>query len=138
METRLMESPEELSQILKLDDTIEDEIIGDKGEWVQWLVQSLEEENSKIYVFGIFDENDILKAYTVLIDSRTPPIANEFFIIYAYSKLNHKANLNSFNTIKNYLKDNGVNRIAAVTKNPMALERFGFKEKESVNMIMEI
>ena len=70
---------EDIAQILKMDDPIGDVFPCDRGEWVQWLNQYI--ENEEVYMIGL-SENGKLKSYAVAVSMIAPPLSNSVSIIF--------------------------------------------------------
>jgi len=74
------EYAKEITPILMLEHDIEDYIVGEKGEWVQWLVQMLEMPNlSQVW---IETTGDRITGYMVLMDVAYLPLSDSVVIFY--------------------------------------------------------
>ena len=133
MELKLLE-PFDIGKLLNIEDDIEEYIIEDRASWIQFLSQRTSVENSNITVLAVMDEEDSIKAYTVIVDNRFPPFADSAVIIYAWSGLGHIENKKYFDEIKNWLEDQGYSEIETYTRQPEKMKNFGFEETGFVKM----
>ncbi len=79
---------EQIAQILHMGDLyFENAFPCEIGEWVQWLIQQIENPGIKIY--GEI-ECDILSAYIVAMNSVMPPVFDSVAVLYLHSPHSHK------------------------------------------------
>jgi len=69
----------DIAQILTMDDPIDEIFPCDKGEWIQWLNQYI--ENPEIYIIGKSD-NGRLISYAVAVNMVSPPLSDMVTIIF--------------------------------------------------------
>jgi len=104
---------EDIAQILKMDDPIEQVFPCDKGEWIQWLMQYV--DNPEVYMIGNVEEK--LLSYAVAVNMVTPPLSNTVTIIFM-SELNREF----IDAIKIWGKEKGAKSIILQSKNKEILE----------------
>jgi len=120
----------DITQILSLqDDHLEKQIPCDKGEWVQWLVQNI--ENDRIGIWTIKDDNEgRVKAYVVAVDAMNPPISDSVVILYSsvYSSIGEEGNQEVMEKIKEWSRERGAKKITIQTWYPRIMSTYGFVE----------
>jgi hypothetical protein len=104
----------DIAQILTMDDPIDEVFPCDKGEWVQWLNQYI--ENPEIYIIGKSD-NGRLISYAVAVSMVAPPLSNTVAIIFM-SELEKEF----IENIKLWGKEKGAKNIALQSKDMNALK----------------
>jgi len=118
----------DISGIINFKDDVEDFISGDRGEWLQYLSENLMANNERIILLGIHHEEE-LKGYMVLIDGRQRPISDCLYILYVWSELSPKDNLEAWRLFIEFVKENDLPRVVkAAAKHPNLMAKFGFSE----------
>jgi len=125
---RLIE-PAEVALIISVNDDVEERYGCLKGEWVQFLVSIC--EDPRVFIVGIFDEEDNMIGYALSQNYVCPPLSNAVHIIYACSPGNTEDNELGMESIKEWARGLGANKITATTRSPeILLGRYDFKESE--------
>jgi len=136
MVIRILTEPQEVLKIINLEDDPQDFMMGNKDEWIQWLVQQTK-ENSKIIIWGAYEEEELV-GYLVLMDGRMPPLSYHAFIMYVYSGMLTENNKEAFREIINWCKKRDIRKIMIGTKTPKVMEKYGFKKSDTISMMMEL
>lgn len=126
---------EDIVKILQVDDKIEDYFPCDKGEWVQWLIQRVDDP-SLLILGNIID--DILCGYIIAANEVHPPLSNCIYVLFAHTA-GKKINKEALNLLIDWAKEKKAKSIDFTTnhKNAVGLTVYGFKKKYSV-MSMEL
>ena len=104
----------DIAQILTMNDPIDEIFPCDRGEWVQWLNQYI--DNPEIYMIGR-SNNDRLISYAVAVNMVAPPLSNTIAIIFM-SELDKEF----IETIKLWGREKSAQKIALSSKDMNALK----------------
>jgi hypothetical protein len=125
---------EDIIKISKLDDdNFADLFTCEIGEWVQFLVQNV--DNSNLFMVGVF-EDDKLIGYLIAINAIMPPINNGISALYSKTA-GLKNNKKALAEMIKWAKDKGATSIDLITNNVVGHAVYGFKKKATL-MMMEI
>lgn len=97
---------EDIAKIMHLDDNVTDFFPCEKGEWVQWLIQNV--DNPRIFIIGNIEDNQII-GYFVALNNLMPPVFDYISVIYLWS-LSHKITHTLIEAGKKWAIKNGVKR----------------------------
>jgi hypothetical protein len=125
---------EDIVKILKLDDeTLTKVFPCEVGEWVQFLIQHVDNPNS--FMMGEMD-GDKLTGYYIAINAIAPPI--NFSVSVLYSKTAGKETNKIFlDALIDWAKEKGADSIDFITNNVVGCAVYGFKKKAAL-MSMKI
>lgn len=125
---------EDIAKILNLDDPKLTEVFPcEKGEWVQWLIQHI--DNPGFFIRGVF-EKDKLIGYLVAVNAFVPPINKAITVLYSKTA-GMEANHAVLDELIEWSKEKGAISIDFITDNPIGHSVYGFKKKATM-MTMEI
>ena len=117
-----------ISDLVRLDDDIEDFIVGDRGEWIQWLTENIRSKNEKILLLHFYEGTHLI-GYMVLIDGRQRPISDCLYILFVYSKATPTKNQEMWFEFLEWIKSNHLPlEVKACTKYPSLMKQYGFTE----------
>jgi len=110
----------DIAQILTMDDPIDEVFPCDKGEWVQWLNQYI--DNPELYMIGQSD-NGRLISYAVAVSTIAPPLSNTVVIIFM-SELDKEF----IEKIKIWANEKGAKKVALQSKDNDTLKALDIDE----------
>lgn len=109
---------EDIAQILRMDDPIGEVFPCDRGEWVQWLNQYV--DNPDVHIIGISDEN-MLISYAVAVSMIAPPLSNAISIIFMSEPLDMRYH----EEIKDWARQRGADAVMLQAKEAGILHTLG-------------
>lgn len=125
---------EDIVKILKLDDPKLTQVFPcEKGEWVQWLIQNV--DNPGFFIRGVFEEDKLI-GYLVAINAFVPPINKAITVLYSKTA-GMEANHAILDELIGWSKEKGAASIDFITDNPIGHSVYGFKKKATM-MTMEL
>ena len=117
---------EEIARIMQLEDNIEESFPCEKGEWVQWLIDNI--DNPRILIIGNVIDNEI-KSYLIALDSVVPPLSIQVNILFFYSRADMEQNMAIINMLKDWTKKRGALKIRGICQNIRVYEKYGAEQK---------
>ena len=136
---KTIDTAEEVGKILAFKDNVERVIIGDRGEWVQWLTENVVAQNERIIVFGAYKDEE-LAGYLVALDGRNRPLSWCVYVLFVYSTLSVKENEELWGQFIDWIQENDLPKlIKATSPTPEHFKIYGFdRDSGTVPMIMRI
>ena len=124
---------EDIAKILHLNDNVTDYFPCDKGEWVQWLIQNV--DNPDLFIMGVVEDGEVT-GYIVAINSVKPPLDDSVYVLYAWSA-GFEMNKKILKNLIDWSKEKNARSIDFVTEDVVAHTAYGFKKKATL-MTMEL
>ena len=125
---------EEIAKIMQLDDEkLTQGFPCEVGEWVQFLVQHV--DNPNIFMMGEI-EDDKLIGYFVAINAIAPPLNNSVSVLYSKTA-GKEINKAFLDTLIDWSKEKGATSIDFLTNNVVGCSVYGFRKKATL-MTMEL
>ena len=110
-----------IAQILKFNDRIEDYFPCDKGEWVQWLMENV--DNPRVLIIGNKD------VYLVAVDAVMKPLSDFVSILFCYSEKGFDKNMEVKTMLDDWAKERGASGIRFICEDISVFSKYGAKEK---------
>ena len=125
---------EEIAKIMQLDDEkLTQGFPCEVGEWVQFLVQHV--DNPNIFMMGEI-EDDKLIGYFVAINAIAPPLNNSVSVLYSKTA-GKEINKAFLDALIDWSKEKGATSIDFLTNNVVGCSVYGFRKKATL-MTMEL
>lgn len=126
---------QQITKLMTLDDDVEQHFNFDRGEWIQWLMKSIENDN--ILILQALDEGSV-SAYLVAAANIKPPISKSVFVLYCYAKTGPEDSQELMGHLKTWAKNKKADSIRFGTKTPRVFRKYGFVETGKVIMEMDL
>lgn len=75
---------EDIAKIAFIEDHLETHLTCSKGEWVQWLIQNV--DNPSMLIIGDFSDTGEIKGYMVLVNNVVPPVFNFVASLFTWTR----------------------------------------------------
>jgi len=132
-----LQTPEEVIQLIKIKDDVEERYDCEKGEWIQFLTKIVQDK--RVFIIASFNDEEEIIGYVIAQNSVIPPLGYHAHIIYAYS-LKNSENFDMMEEIRKWALSIGAKSITATVK-PGGIDRllkYGFIESEYKILKFEI
>lgn len=75
---------EDIAKIAFIEDHLETHLTCEKGEWVQWLIQNV--NNPSMLIIGDFTPDNEINGYMVLVNNVVPPVFNFIASLFTWTR----------------------------------------------------
>ena len=120
--------PADLKGLLVLEDDVEKYIPCTRTEWVQWLVQVLENKLDKVGIWVEHNEEGKVIGYAVALDAVILPISKTVAVIYTWAKSGRQVVKDGLALIEEWAIDAGAEDLTIATEMPRLFIPYGFLE----------